>query len=516
MIRIGYARIFQETCPFSPLKTTRQTFLDSHFVTGDALVRSCRLTGNEVPGMLRNAELSGFVQATHEHNLKARLTREPLLEPVPLMSAGVVPCGALTPETFRWLREELTERLKGAGSLDGLYLCLHGSMQVDDLMDSPEAILLKDARRVLGRQIPLAISLDLHALVTPELVAEADILCSYQTVPHRDFFFVGRRTGQLLLDTVLGKIRPVTAWRKLPVAYGGGLMMDFLKPLSPIFRRMRQMEKKRGALRVGFCMAHPFTKARDIGWALLVTTDNDPAAADAMAEELADMAWEAAKVPVPAFLSAEEAIGEARRARWARRTGVVSIVDTGDVVSAGASGGSTELLAFLVAKPLDLNVYLAVHDPEAVTTLAAAHPGQIAEVLVRGTPGLADNPEVPCRGTLLGCYQTTVSGKAVVLDLHPVKLILTEKPPMTIFPRFFKEVGLSPWKADVVVQKAFFHYRWFFGLVNRKNIGMMSRGATDLRNLRDIPRSVPLIPFHGPDSWRPYDPILRGIAPQPG
>jgi len=514
MVRLGYARIYQETCPFSPIQTTRQDFLATHFVSGEALARSCRLSGNEVPGMLRNAELSGFVEAVHEANLKARVTRAPRCEAVPLFSAGVVPRGSLTPDTFAWLCTELTERLRAAGPLDGLYLCLHGSMQVQGLDTSPEVVLLRAAREVLGPKLPIAISLDLHAHVTPELLELSEIVCPYRTVPHRDFFAVGRRAGHLLIQCVRGRIRPTTAWRKLPVAYGGGLMIDLVQPLRRVFRRMREFERKRGALYAGLCTVHPFTQARDIGWVVHVITDNRQAAAEQMADELADLAWQAAQVPVPAFHPPEVAMAQARDARWARKTGVVSIVDTADVVSAGAPGGNTRLLQVLVDCPQDLVVYLPVHDPAALAQLAEVAAGTRTEVLVRGTPGLVDNPEVRCRGTVLGHYQTSSSGQAVVLDLEPVKLILTEKPPMTIFPRLFREVGLSPWKADVVVQKAFFHYRWFFGLYNRRNIAMESTGATDLRNLSRVERAVPLVPFARIHDWRPYDRILRGLDDQ--
>jgi microcystin degradation protein MlrC len=514
-LRIAYARLFQETCPFSPVPTTREDFTGFHYYTGQDLARRCEPHRVEVPGFVRNAELSGFLLAARRHNLAAALGRRPRVEPVPLLSAISKPSGMVDRETFDWLRQELDRRLQAAGPLDGVYLALHGSMQVEGEAGSPEVKLLEQVRRRLGPDLPLAVSLDLHAHVTPDLVRQATLLCPYLTNPHRDFFRAGRRSGELLLQAITGRIRPTHAWRKLPVVYGGGLMIDFLPPMRRVFSRLRRLQRSGQVLYASLCMVHPFTMASDIGWVVHVTTDGDRDRAEALADELAEEVWEVSKVPVPRLLEVAEALEQARQAWLARRTGVVSIVDTGDVTSAGAPGGSTWLLSHLVDHPQELSVYVALHDPAALAQLEGRQAGEELELVLRGTPGLPDNPEVRCRGRLLGLYTTDGAGRVATLDLDPVKLIVSEKPPVTIWPRFFRQAGLDPWKADVILQKAFFHYRWFFGLYNRKNIGLRSPGATSLDNLTRVDRSVPLAPLQTVDDWRPHDAVLRGLQDPP-
>jgi microcystin degradation protein MlrC len=375
---------------------------------------------------------------------------------------------------------------------------------------TPEEQLLELVRTEVGDAVPIAATFDLHAHLTPGIVRQTALICPYLTNPHRDFFATGRRAGELLMATMAGQVRPTPAWRKLPVAYGGGLMMDFLPPLRRVFRRLHQLRRSGQVLGASLCTVHPYTEAPDIGWVVHVITDDDSARAEALAEELAEQAWRACQVPVPEFLPPDEALASARKAWVARKTGVVSLVDTCDVTMAGATGGSTWLLQHLVDEPQPMVVFVPLHDPAALQQLSPHREGETVEVELRGTPGLPDNPVVTCRAVLLGHHRTSTSGRAATLDLGSVKVIVTEHPPVTMFPRLFREVGLDPLDADAIVQKSFFHYRWFFGLYNRKNIPVQGRGPTCLSNVQRVSRRTPLVPFDVIDDWHPYDRTLRG------
>src|SRR6185295_6737067 len=53
--------------------------------------------------------------------------------------------------------------------------------------------LLRRVRAVVGPQVPIAISLDYHSNVTPEMVETTDSLVAYRTYPH-----LGRPPGRAL------------------------------------------------------------------------------------------------------------------------------------------------------------------------------------------------------------------------------------------------------------------------------------------------------------------------------
>jgi len=72
-------------------------------------------------------------------------------ETVPLTSSFAVPSGPLTAECFEWVLGALVQKLRDAGPLDGVYLALHGSMQVEGLSEAPEAVILRRAGRRWAR-----------------------------------------------------------------------------------------------------------------------------------------------------------------------------------------------------------------------------------------------------------------------------------------------------------------------------------------------------------------------------
>jgi len=99
-----------------------------------------------------------------------------------------------------------------------------------------------------------------------------------------------------------------------------------------------------------------------------------------------------------------------------------------------------------------------------------------------------------------------------VLRIGDVELVLTEGPPVTIRPSFFSDVGLDPWKADVLVVKNFFPFRLFFLPHSRKTIYVKTKGRTDLDAAFGLEFNEPLHPIAEVAEWRPTDARRRGLA----
>ncbi len=500
-LRIAYGRIFHEANAFSPLTTEREDFERFHLFEGRALAEITALSRFELKGYLRNAELSGFV-------LAAQLAGG--VETVPLRSALTVPSGPLSRAAFDWLVDGLVERLTEAGPLDGLYLALHGSMRVRDLESAPEEVILARIRE-RAPDLQVAVSLDLHANLSAGLVDGTTLLCGYRTNPHRDPFPTGFRAGRLLIRTLRDQVRPVRAWRKLPLVLGGGVGIDFLAPMRPVFRRLRAMAREPNLLDATLLMVHPYSDASDLGWAVHITADDAPALAEAYADEIAERAWAVRKAPLPEMYTISEALQEARRARLARRVGAVSLVDVGDIVGTGSPGGNTHLLHHLTQDTAGLRVYVPLHDPEAVDRCDAATPGTTVEVVLRGTPGLPAQPEVPWRATVRR-RMTTDFGRTVLLEQGQLHLAITERPPLTLHPAFWRGLGLEPRDADAIVQKSLFHYRMFYALVSARHIPVVSPGPSSLDNARGLQLEQPTYPMHDPADWREADRRFRGIG----
>lgn len=497
--RIGYARLNQETDAFSPLPTTFDDFERFHFVEGAALHRATGLLGAEVPGLSRMAELSGFRQAMLRH-------RD--IEPVPLMSAWALASGPMDRACYDHLRGRFVDHLKAAGHLDGLYLSLHGAARSKGDIAEPEEGYIEAVREVLG-DIPLAVSYDLHGQMTPTKVEVPDIVTAYQTNPHRDFVRTGRKTGHFLAQLVKGNLQPTVRWRTLPMVLGGGLTIDFLNPIRPVFRRLKELEKHPKVLYCSLFTVHLWDDSPDLGWSVVVMTDGDEVLADRLADELAELAWDQRRHGLPPLLSPQEAIDDARRSRLARKTGAVFMIDTSDVVGAGAPGENTRLIKALIEDASDMLSYGAVRDAPVVEQCWGKE-GQVVDVTVGGRFDAQASPPLELQGKVVQCRDDGQFGKAVLLDCGSLQLIVTQNAPYTLRPNFFTDFGLDLWKADIVIAKAFFHFRVFFAAYVRKVIGVRTQGATDLDAWKRIDFRHPVEPAVSLSDWRDVDRIRRG------
>jgi microcystin degradation protein MlrC len=504
--RLAFARICQESNCLSPVPTTLADFESAHYLTGQAVLDACGRRGREVAGFFKNAELSGFVSVATRAGV----------EPVPILSAWASSGGKLTLDCFETLEGRLVEGLRAAGPVDGCFLALHGAMGVDGVRD-PETRLIAAARAAIGGG-PVVATHDLHGNLTRERVEAADAIVAYQTNPHRDHARVGRRGGEILLGIARGEIRPTTAWRSLPMILGGGKTIDFLPPVRQVFRRMRQLQRRRQALSASTFMVHPWNDDPGLGWSTLVVTDGDQAAAERFAEELAELCWSVRHEQPPEFRSPAEAIAAARSARLRRRLGVVTMADASDVVTAGAPGDSTHLLRALIEDGAGLLSYAAVRDPVAAAELWTRAAGAEVDLEVGGRLDPQSSSPLRVRGRLLGTHDRPGFGKSAVLAIGDVRLVVTEGPAMVMRPSFYREVGLSPWKADVIMVKNFFPFLLFFLPMNRKTLFVRTRGATDFDAAFRLAFDGPVHPRDPVDDWRPRDRLRRGSsspAPSP-
>ncbi len=494
-MRIAYARIAQETHAFSPLTTTMADFERQHLKVGQELHDACGLLGNEAPGWTPVAELSG---------LRAAAALESDVQTVPLWSAWALPSGPITPETSAALRSRLRQSLRKAGPIDGLLLTLHGAMRGTGSDPEPEEGILQAAREALGPDIPIAVTLDLHAQLTPNKVGPADLLVAYRTNPHWDLFTTGLRAGRLLIRTIRGQVRPTSTWRSLPMVFGGGNTIDLLQPMRTIFRHMKAMERRPGVLCVNLFMCHLWNDSPHLGWSVHVTTDGDPTLANNVADELADLAWGVRHLQPPPFISPREAIEQARRKR--SRTGAFCMVDTSDVIGAGSTGENTRLLRVLLEEGQGLTSLVPLRDAQTIEHLYDVPVGTHVRRTIGGRLDPQMYPPLEIDGRLVHKSHLGISGRAVTLDLGHIKVVVTEHAPYNLKPTFFWQAGLNPIKADVLVVKSFFHFRIFHWPIMRGSALVRTEGLTDLDMVRRVPFEHPVHPFDDSiEDWRPHD-----------
>src|SRR5436305_8678093 len=142
------------------------------------------------------------------------------IEFAPTLTAGAAPHGLVRRDAYLALKAELLERLGQALPVDGVYLSLHGAMEVEEIGDG-ESDLAGAIRERVGERVPIVASLDLHGNIAPAFVAATDLLTALRTAPHRDGEETRRRALDHLVRCVREKLRPVAVMITLPLLLAG-------------------------------------------------------------------------------------------------------------------------------------------------------------------------------------------------------------------------------------------------------------------------------------------------------
>jgi microcystin degradation protein MlrC len=270
-----------------------------------------------------------------------------------------------------------------------------------------------------------------------------------------------------------------------------------------IFRWMRRQERDKRVLCLANFMAHIWLDDEELGWSTIAVTDGEPALADTLAEELADKNWAVRDHAHPAPQTLETAIRTTRRSWLSRKLGAVVYCDLSDIVAAGAPGENTYILDTLRKQVPNLITYIPMRDAEAARQCAEAGEGATVRLELGQKLEIRFNQRVIFEGVVERVRDTEFGKTAVVRD-QGVHLFITELPNPAFFPRFFRKLGFSPWKADVIVVKNLFPFRFYYLLYNRKTLNVATSGTTNLDvfqlDYQRIPR--PIYPLDQISDWR--------------
>ncbi|RYX97525.1 M81 family peptidase, partial [bacterium] len=414
------------------------------------------------------------------------------IETIPLVSAWSISGGPVAKNDFDEFCEKVKTYLKKAGKLDAVFFAIHGALGVRDEVD-PEVRLIKEIRSIVG-DIPIAVTMDLHANLSRDKFENIDIICSYRSNPHWDMARTGFRAGDLLIKAISGEVKITKAWRTIPMLLGGGAGIDFVPPMLGIYQRMKDIEKDPRVLYCSLFMCHPFLNHPELGWAVNIITNDNQDLAETIAEELAERCWSVRKKMPPKFSEIEDSIAKIREMKLARKVGCISVCDASDVVGAGGTGENTALLKELLENAKDMISLVPIRDREVVYQLWDKNIGDDIDVIVGGKLQPEINQPLNVKGKLQLKKDTDSFGKVVVLDLDNVKLVVTEGYALPMKPSFYEDLGLSTFKADVVVVKNFFHFRLYFLAKSRKSLYIKTKGITDLDRVFHVETQYPYYP----------------------
>ncbi|MEX2563459.1 MAG: M81 family metallopeptidase [Nitriliruptoraceae bacterium] len=400
--------------------------------------------------------------------------------------------------------------------LDGVYLPLHGAM-VTTQRDDPEGDLIHDVRAIVGPDVPIAVSLDLHTHMTDRMVSGADILIGYRTCPHTDIFETGVRAMHLLADAIDSATRPVAAHRKIRLMASAEAHDTTFGPLTVMQARARELEQQPGVLSVSILATQPWMDVPDLGWSATVIADGDLALAQRTADTLAQELWDARETYHVVKTPLDEAIGVASTiAREKPGSGPVVVADGADSPSAGSSGDGTALLAYILEHKVDLDTLLIVTDPAVPGLAAEAGEGATIDIDLGGrlsprffSPLRVTGAEVVTvtQGPYRSLYPSTMidPGRTAVLKVRNTRVVVTEHPVFQLDLEPYRRLGLEPASAELVQAKSAGGFRAYFSPIASEVLDLDTVGPCD-SNLTRLPFeriTRPLWPFD-PDLDEPW------------
>jgi hypothetical protein len=213
LTRIGIAGIAIESSTFSPHRTTVDDF---RVTRGDDLLARYAFLDDDI-------------------------------EWVPLLHAVSLPGGAVTEETYAALSEEIYARLRECGPLDGLFFDIHGAMSVLSRVDV-EADLIEGIRAVIGPDVLVSASMDLHGNVSHRLARALDLITCYRKAPHTDAWDTRERAVRNLVKRLRHGGKPLKAWVQVPVLLPGEKTSTRIEPARSVYALVDEVEALPGVL----------------------------------------------------------------------------------------------------------------------------------------------------------------------------------------------------------------------------------------------------------------------------
>src|SRR5437667_3404449 len=268
MTRIAVGGFLHETNTFAPTKATYDAF-----VHGGGWPRMAQ--GANVLKTLRgiNVGLAGFIEAAETEGW----------ELVPTIFTAATPCAHVTEDAFERIAKVIVDGIASAGKLDAVYLDLHGAM-VTEHLDDGEGEVLARVRKVIGKELPLVVSLDLHANVTPEMIEHADAMIAYPTYPHIDMADTGRAAARHLALLLRTKQKLAKAFRQLPFLIPISWQCTNDQPSKGIYQKLAALESD-AVPTLSFAPGFPAADFPECGPSVFAY-GSTPADADAAADEL--------------------------------------------------------------------------------------------------------------------------------------------------------------------------------------------------------------------------------------
>lgn len=494
-MRVGIVGIMHESNTFIQSPTTLENFRN------DLL-----LTGSDIRPAMINAhhEIAGFFEALENAGV----------EPVPLLFARALPSGPIAAVTLQVLLQMLWEQLDNAGDLDGILTAPHGANVCLEHPDM-DGYWLTALRQRVGQSMPIVSTLDPHANLSPAMVTSVNAIIAYRMNPHLDQKERGIEAANLLLRTMAGEIKPVMRSACPRMAINIEKQSPQISPCLPLYELASEMRGRPSVLSTSITLGFPYSDVQELGSALIAVTDNDPALAQQLADEMAAYLVTHREQFAGSFTSPEQAVAQAMRS-----SGPVCLLDMGDNVG-GGSPGDSPILAHTIEtycrqNPIpdgqSINTFISLFDQPSASAARKAGIGAIHTLDLGGKQHALYGPPLRTSVKVISLHDGHFTETKVrhygMTDFHMGPTAIVQTPTgltlqltsERVYPTSLNQVlscGLDPASFQILVAKGVHAPVAAYEPVCKQIIRVNTPGVTcaDMTQLPFMNRRRPLFPF---------------------
>jgi len=440
-----------ETNSFCPKKADMEAYRNNIFQVGEEVL---------VMQKGLRTEIGAFIDVFDKYDD---------FELIPSVCLNASPSGPVTSEMYNFVLNQIKDIIQKHKNFDGVLIDFHGAM-VTENFDDGEGEILEIIRNLLGREIPVIITIDLHANVTNKMLKHADALIPYQEYPHIDRYETGYKAATIMAETILGKFKPVMAWRKIPHLFP--LISTASKELVPIYSFVEKLCEQPDMINIGFTHGFFASDIEELGMAVMsITNDNKE-----LAEETADKLYKFICDSIPDIKVGYPSIEETLDKIVAYNEGPVVLADASDNPGAGGLGDTTHILRAVLNKGITGAAFATITDENAVEKCIKSGVGTTIELELGGWSD-AEYSGGPLK---VSAYVKMISdgmyisksqmaygtqfmhGKTVVLEISGNIVIVTSVARQPYDIEIFNSLGINPMDQKILVVKSTIQFRATF------------------------------------------------------
>lgn len=377
---------------------------------------------------------------------------------VPTLRGKAIPGGIVRRSAYDSLMAVTLDMLRANMPYDGIFFDIHGAMSVQGLQD-PEGDMIRQIREVVGTEVLISTSMDLHGNVSERLAKHSDLITCYRMAPHEDAIESKKRALTNLLDRIeSGKGKPAyKAWIPVPILLPGEKTSTRIEPGKSLYAKVNPQTLQDGvvdaAIWIGYAWAD---EPRNHG--VVMVTGDDEAQVKESAELLAQQFW--AVRNEFEFVAPTTTLEQALATALASDKKPFMISDMGDNPTAGGAGDVTWTLTQLLTRPEFSTpdgpelIYASIPGPEFISAALAAGVGEEAEGYAGALVDDRFAPPLFLKGKVLAIKEGDINAEVeVVVQVGSLKVIVTKKRKPYHHESDFTDLGLNPRAADIVMVK---------------------------------------------------------------